>query len=136
MAPLRWKSIEKEIIDNIIFRTTKVHNQSILERVARSDMRNGTVLTRKLDDLQDRKLVLCVPKSGKQYAFVFIPRWWRIDYGNTPRRYAMRPAIGYPRFPMKRPNATSSKRANCSEGLRLLQNSAPKRAFYLVAETT
>jgi integrase/recombinase XerD len=33
-VPLRWKIIEKETIDEIIFRTTKVRNRLILELMA------------------------------------------------------------------------------------------------------
>jgi hypothetical protein len=39
--PLRWKIIEKETIDEIIFRTTKVRNRLILELKARGNMRFG-----------------------------------------------------------------------------------------------
>ena len=72
--PLRWKIIEKETIDEIIFRTTKVRNRLILELMARGGMRIGEVLKLQLGDLQDRKLVLREPKSGKEYEFVFIPQ--------------------------------------------------------------
>jgi integrase/recombinase XerD len=71
---LRWKIIEKETIDEIIFRTTKVRNRLILELMARGGMRIGEVLKLQLGDLQDRKLVLREPKSGKEYEFVFIPQ--------------------------------------------------------------
>jgi site-specific recombinase XerD len=73
-VPLRWKIIEKETIDEIIFRTTKVHNRLILEPMARGGMRIGEVLKLKLGDLQDRKLVLSETKSGKKYEFVCIPQ--------------------------------------------------------------
>ncbi len=62
--------IEKETIDDIIFPTTKVRNRLILELMARGGMRIGEVLKLKLGDLQDRKLVLCEPKSGKEYEVV------------------------------------------------------------------
>jgi integrase/recombinase XerD len=73
-VPLRWKIIEKETIDEIIFRTTKVRNRLILELMARGGMRIGEVLKLRLGDLQDRKLILREPKSGKEYEFVFIPQ--------------------------------------------------------------
>jgi integrase len=71
-VPLRWKIIEKETIDKIIFRTTKVRNRLILELMARGGMRIGEVLKLRWGDLQDRKLVLREPKSGKEYEFVLI----------------------------------------------------------------
>ena len=73
-VPLRWKIIEKETVDEIIFRTTKARNRLILELMARGGMRIGEVLKLRLGDLQDRKLVLREPKSGKEYGFVFIPQ--------------------------------------------------------------
>ncbi len=72
-VPLRWKIIEKETIDEIIFRTTKVRNRLILELMARGGTRIGEVLKLQLGDLQDRKLVLREPKSGKEYEFCVHP---------------------------------------------------------------
>jgi integrase len=90
-VPLRWKIIEKETIDEIIFRTTKVRNRLILELMARGGMRIGEVLKLQLGDLQDRKLVLREPKSGKEYEFVFIPQKVADRYVNTRCRCAMNP---------------------------------------------
>ena len=73
-VPLRRKIIEKETIDEIVFRTTKVRNRLILELMARGGMRIGEVLKLRLRDLQDRKLILREPKSGREYEFVFIPQ--------------------------------------------------------------
>jgi integrase len=71
---LRWEIIEKETIDEIIFRTTNRRNRLMLELMARGGMRIGEVLKLQLRDLQDRKLVLREPKSGRDYEFVFIPQ--------------------------------------------------------------
>jgi integrase/recombinase XerD len=70
----RWEIIEKETIDEIIFRTVKVRNRLILELMARGGMRIGEVLKLRLNDIQDRKLILREPKSGKEYEIVFIPQ--------------------------------------------------------------
>ena len=51
----RWEIIEKETIDEIIFRTVKVRNRLILELMARGGMRIGEVLKLRLNDIQDRK---------------------------------------------------------------------------------
>ena len=48
----RWEIIEKETIDEIIFRTVKVRNRLILELMARGGMRIGEVLKLRLNDLQ------------------------------------------------------------------------------------
>jgi integrase len=70
----RWEIIEKEIIDEIIFRTTKNRNRLLLELMARGGMRVGEVLKLRLKDLQDQKLVLEAPKSGREQEIVFIPQ--------------------------------------------------------------
>ena len=70
----RWEIIEKETVDEIIFRTTKIRNRLMLELMARGGMRIGEVLKLRLKDLQDRKLILCEPKSGREHEIVFIPQ--------------------------------------------------------------
>jgi integrase/recombinase XerD len=70
----RWEIIEKETVDEIIFRTIKIRNRLMLELMARGGMRIGEVLKLTLKDIQDRKLTLREPKSGKEYEMVFIPR--------------------------------------------------------------
>jgi len=70
----RWEIIEKEIVDEIIFRTINLRNRLILELMARGGMRIGEVLKLTLDDIKDRKLILREPKSGKEYEMLFIPQ--------------------------------------------------------------
>ncbi|MBW1970549.1 MAG: site-specific integrase, partial [Deltaproteobacteria bacterium] len=71
---LSWHIIEKETVDEIIFRTTKVRNRLILELMARGGMRIGEVLKLRFKDIQDQKLVIQEPKSGKEQEHVFIPQ--------------------------------------------------------------
>lgn len=70
----KWEIIEKETVDEIIFRTMNVRNRLMLELMARGGMRIGEVLKLRLQDLQDRKLVLSEPKSGKEQEIAFIPQ--------------------------------------------------------------
>jgi len=70
----RWEVIEKDTIDEIIFRTTKIRNRLMLELMARGGMRIGEVLKLRMKDLQGRKLILYEPKSGKEQEIVFIPQ--------------------------------------------------------------
>jgi integrase/recombinase XerD len=70
----RWQIHEKEIIDEIIFRTTKVRNRLILELMARGGMRVGEVLILQAGDVDDQKLTIRNPKSGKSSESVFIPK--------------------------------------------------------------
>jgi len=72
--PLRWKIIEKEAIDESIFRTTKARKRLILELMDRGGIHIGEVLKLRQKDPQDRKRVLSEEKSGKEYEFVFIPQ--------------------------------------------------------------
>ena len=46
----------------------------MLELMARGGMRIGEVLKLRLKDIQESKLVICDPKSGKEYEWVFIPK--------------------------------------------------------------
>jgi integrase/recombinase XerD len=73
-TPPYWDFIEKETIDEIIFRTTKTRNRLILELMARGGMRIGKVLKLTSKDISDRKLILSDPKSGKEHEIVFIPK--------------------------------------------------------------
>jgi len=49
-------------------------NRLILELMARGGMRIGEVLKLTANDLQDRKLTLREPKSGREREVVFIPQ--------------------------------------------------------------
>jgi integrase/recombinase XerD len=70
----RWKILEKEVVDEIIFRTVKPRNRLILELMARGGMRISEVLQLTPADIEDRKLMLRAPKSGKEREIVFIPQ--------------------------------------------------------------
>lgn len=72
--PTHWEVVEKETVDEIIFRTTKVRNRLILELMARGGMRVGEVLQLTPKDVSDHKLMIQSPKSGNDAEVVFIPR--------------------------------------------------------------
>lgn len=69
-----WTILEKEVVDEIIFRTVKPRNRLLLELIARGGMRISEVLKLTPRDVDDRKLILRDPKSGKQTEVVFIPQ--------------------------------------------------------------
>jgi integrase/recombinase XerD len=69
-----WKILEKEVVDEVIFRTIKPRNRLILELMARGGMRISEVLQLTPSDIEDRKLTLRAPKSGKERELVFIPQ--------------------------------------------------------------
>ena len=66
--------LEKETVDEIIFRTPKPRNRIILELMARGGMRIGEVLGLRVRDVDGCKLILKAPKSGKEAEVVFIPQ--------------------------------------------------------------
>ena len=61
----QWKIIEKDLIDEIIFRTTHPRNRIILELMARGGMRIGEVLNIRPVDIHDCKITLPEPVSSK-----------------------------------------------------------------------
>jgi integrase len=69
-----WQIHEKETIDEIIFRPNKIRNRLMLELAARSGMRVGEVLKLQAGDVDDQKLTIRSPKSGKSPEAVFIPK--------------------------------------------------------------
>ena len=71
-TPVQWDSFEKETIDEIIFRTTKLRNRLILELMARGGMRIGEVLKLIPDDISGQKLLIRDPKSGREQEVIFI----------------------------------------------------------------
>ena len=71
---IQWDILEKEIVDEIIFRTTNTRNRLILELMARGGMRIREVLKLRARDVQDRKLIIHDPKSGTDQEIIFIPQ--------------------------------------------------------------
>jgi integrase/recombinase XerD len=69
-----WKILEKEVVDEVIFRTQNNRNRLMLELMARGGMRVGEVLKLKVEDIEDRKLTLSDPKSKREGEVVFIPQ--------------------------------------------------------------
>jgi integrase len=71
---VHWDIIEKDTVDEIIFRTDNVRNRLMLELMARGGMRVGEVLKLTPADILDRKLILNDTKSGKEQELIFIPQ--------------------------------------------------------------
>jgi len=90
-GPIRWTILEKEVVDEIIFRTIKPRNRLILELMARGGMRIGEVLKLTPNDIEDRKLTLRAPKSGKEREIVFIPQ----KIADRLKEYISRKAIAH-----------------------------------------
>jgi len=70
----QWSILEKDVVDEIIFRTNNIRNRLILELMARGGMRIGEVLKLRARDVDDIRLHIQRPKSGREYEVVFIPK--------------------------------------------------------------
>jgi integrase/recombinase XerD len=72
--PAQFKIIEKDVIDEIIFRTPNPGNRLILELMACACMRVGEVLKLTPKDIEDRKAIIRDLKSGKDAEVAFLPK--------------------------------------------------------------
>jgi integrase/recombinase XerD len=66
--------VDKETIDEIIFRTMNIRNRIMLKLMARGGMRIGEVLNLKSADIQERTLAVQNPKSCRVGETVYVPR--------------------------------------------------------------
>jgi len=66
--------LDKETVDEIIFKIPKVRDRILVELMARGGLRVSEVLKLTPRDVEDRKLILRNPKSGKEQEVVFIPQ--------------------------------------------------------------
>jgi len=72
--PIQLQILEKDVVDEIIFRTRNQRNRLMLELMARSGMRIGEVLKLTPMDIDDRKAIIRDPKSGREAEAVFLPQ--------------------------------------------------------------
>jgi len=70
---VRWDFLEKETVDEIIFKIPKTRDRLLVELMARGGLRVGEVLKLRPRDIGDRKLLLQGPKSGREQEVAFIP---------------------------------------------------------------
>jgi integrase/recombinase XerD len=71
---IQWQIVDKEMIDEIIFRTMDIRNRIMLELMARVGMRVGEVLNPTPADIQERTLAIQNPKSGRTGETVYVPQ--------------------------------------------------------------
>ena len=72
--PTQFDILEKDVVDEIIFRTRNPRNRLMLELMARNCLRVGEVLKLTPNDILDRKLILNDTKSGKEAEVAFLPQ--------------------------------------------------------------
>jgi integrase/recombinase XerD len=71
---VNWTILDKDVVDEIIFRTMNVRNRLILELMARAGMRIGEVLKLTIEDIDGQRLRLREPKSGREAEIVYLPK--------------------------------------------------------------
>jgi integrase len=71
--PGRRVILSKEVMDEIIFRTSKLRDRLFLELQARSGLRIGEALRLRVRDIDNRKLDLYAPKSGRDSEEGYMP---------------------------------------------------------------
>lgn len=65
--------LDKELVDELIYKTSSSRDRLILELQARCGLRVGEVLNLTVADVADRKLIIREPKSGKDTEIAFMP---------------------------------------------------------------
>ena len=89
--PVQSRIMDKDTIDEIIFRTTTARNRLILELMARAGMRISEVLNLTPNDVDERKLILQKPKSGRRGEVVYIPSKLQRRLNDYIRDYEIQP---------------------------------------------
>jgi integrase/recombinase XerD len=70
---IQFEILEKDVVDEIIFRTPNPRNRLLFELMARAGMRVGEVLKLRPKDIEDRKAIIRAPKRGKEAEAAFLP---------------------------------------------------------------
>ncbi|BHH85189.1 tyrosine-type recombinase/integrase [Desulforhopalus sp. 52FAK] len=84
---IQWQIVDKETVDEIIFRTMNIRNRLILELMARGGMRIGEVLNLIPGNIQESFLTIKNPKSGRPEERVYVPRKIMIRLTSYVRSY-------------------------------------------------
>jgi integrase/recombinase XerD len=66
------KILDKELVDELIYKTSSTRDRLIWELQARCGLRVGEVLKLRVADISDRKLIVREPKSGKDAEIAFM----------------------------------------------------------------
>jgi integrase/recombinase XerD len=74
LRPVPWKIVEKETINEIIFRRQNQRNRLLFELMARGGLRVGEVLNLRPSDIDGGRIIIQSPKSGRQTEIAFIPQ--------------------------------------------------------------
>jgi integrase/recombinase XerD len=97
----QWGIIEKETVDEIIFRTSKTRIRLMLELMARGGMRISEVLKLTPSDINEGRLTLRDPKSGRDQEFSSSLRDSRTGSKTISGKWALNPSSVFPRYVMR-----------------------------------
>jgi len=97
---IKWDIVDKEVMDEVIFRETNIRNRLLLELMARGGLRVGEALKLRSMDVEGQKLFLRDTKSGKEQEIVFIPKKVALRLQNYIREKGIGPeeeifSVGY-----------------------------------------
>ena len=67
------KILDKEIVDEMIYKTHRLRDRLILELQARCALRIGELLNIRASDISERTITLRTPKSGRDTELAFMP---------------------------------------------------------------
>jgi integrase/recombinase XerD len=98
-----WEIIEKDVIDEIIFRTDNQRNRLMLELMARGGMRVGEVLKLTRQTLMTEGWFSEIPKAAKERKSSLFPRKWLTGLKPTSKIRASNHLKGFFPYPMKPP---------------------------------
>ena len=98
-----WSIIEKDAVDEIIFRSAKIRNRLILELMARGGMRIGEVLKLTASDLPRPKADVKGTRAAESTRLCSFHRRLPTGCGNMPPSAARPAGIEFFRFPMRQP---------------------------------
>ena len=76
-----WKALDKDVVDEMVFKTSSERDRLMLELMARAGMRIGEVLKLTMADVDGKKLRLVAPKSGRPQEHVYLPQKLAIRLG-------------------------------------------------------
>jgi len=102
--PIQFKILEKDVVDEIIFRTQNPRDRLLLELMARGCVRVGEVLKLTPMDIEDRKTIIRGSESGRETEVAFLPQKVADRARNTSAIIALIQIPEFSRYPMQLPD--------------------------------
>ena len=102
-TPARWDTLDKDTVDEVIFKTVKIRDRLMLELMARGGMRVGEVLKLTANDVNERKLTLREPRAVGSRKPSLFPRRWPTAEGLSERKVVQTGRPDFPDLPTRRP---------------------------------